>query len=359
MKNSMFKKAKMLLKDLIKNNFTESVSRDFQDTVAFYLSDEQKTQLQASGFFKRNFLKYGWLIKSLFQKLTLGRQVLLIIGLALIFSHTLYGSNTVQIPNNSFIGALFILFVLMLELKDKLIAKSELNEGRAVQNALMPQDKPEINGWDIWYYSQPANEVGGDLVDYIKISERRFALILADISGKGLGAALLMAKLQSIIRTLAPDFISLQELIYKVNSVFCRDSLKKSFASLFYLELEPGKSKIKWVNAGHLPPIYLGGTQLKEFPKGSLAIGLSGKAHYKEETTIVNTGDTILIYSDGLTEALDNKNEFFEKHLNHTLQNIADLSAQQTGEKIVASVDAFTGSVKMHDDLSLIVLKKS
>ena len=277
-----------------------------------------------------------------------------------MFSATfISGGNNVQIPNNTFIGALIILFILMLELKDKLMAKSELNEGKAVQEALMPDSDPEIEGWDVWFFSKPANEVGGDLVDYVKISAERFAFMLADISGKGLGAALLMAKLQSVIRTLAPDFSSLAGLVNKVNKVFYRDSLKKSFASLIYLELHPGSSVIKLVNAGHMPPFYISENNLATMSKGAPALGLTDNVSYKEEIIKLNPGDYLFVYSDGLTEAINTTGEFFEQKLEEILRDLSPLSAKECGEQIVAAVQDFIGIAKVHDDLSLLILKKT
>jgi len=122
-----------------------------------------------------------------------------------------------------------------LELKDKLHAKTELEEGRSVQNALMPEENPKVDGWDIWLYTRPANDVGGDLLDFTKISENNYGISLGDVAGKGLSAALLMAKLQSTIRAIVPDYISLSEFGNKLNHIFCRDSLPKLFSSLIYI----------------------------------------------------------------------------------------------------------------------------
>lgn len=353
---SIFKK---IFRTLFDSEFRLSVKADYVDAKAFYLDDQQKERLKEVGFIKRFFLSTWWLLKSLYEKLTPIRKILLILSLFFLFANTfLFSSNNVQIPNNTFIGAVIILFILMLELKDKLLAKDELNEGKAVQQALLPDSNPQIEGWDIWFISNPANEVGGDLVDYLKISAERFALMLADISGKGLGAALLMAKLQSIIRTLAPDFSSLSGLLNKVNKVFYRDSLKKSFASMIYLELHPQSSVIKFINAGHLPPIYISGSSLVEMPKGAQAIGLSANVSYKEEMIKLNSGDYLFVYSDGLTEAVNTKGEFFDQKLTEILPALSPMSARECGEEIVEAVEDFIGTAKMHDDLSLLVLKK-
>jgi len=293
---------KYLLKTFKQTDFVKTVKDDYKEIKDFYLEEHQKDHLLSVGYVKRFFLILWWLLKSLFTRLTPARQILLIIGLSMMFVFSIGGGN-VQVNNNHIIGALILLFILLLELKDKLLAKSELSEGHAVQKALLPQDIPQIPGWDVWFYSMPANDVGGDLVDYLKISDKRAAFILSDISGKGLGAALLMAKLQSIFRALAPDFDSPEKFISKINSVFFRDSLKQSFASLIYLEVEPDGEQIQLVNAGHLPPFHISVNAQKELPKGQRAIGLSEKVNFKRYSLPLKKNDILFIYSDGLTEA--------------------------------------------------------
>jgi len=143
------------------------------------------------------------------------------------------------------LSGIIFLFIIALELKDKLHAKSELEEGRAVQKALMPETIPDVAGWDIWLYTKPANDVCGDLLDFLKLSEEKVCISIGDVAGKGLSAALLMAKLQSTIRAIVPDYNSLMELGEKINRIFCRDSLPKLFASLVYVELDVTSGKIK------------------------------------------------------------------------------------------------------------------
>ena len=347
------------IKTIRESDFQKTLKSEYHELQEFYFEKQQRDHLLSVSIIKRFFLIIWWLLKSLFMRLTPVRKVLLILGLILLFSVSITGVGNVQVNNNSIIGASLLLFILLLELKDKLLARSELSEGRAVQNALLPQDIPQINGWDVWFYSMPANDVGGDLVDYIKISNQRFAFILSDISGKGLGAALLMAKLQSIFRALAPDYNSPTLFVSKINSVFYRDSLKKSFASLVYLEVQPGSDTIRFVNAGHLPPFHLSGRSIKELSKGERALGLSEKVDYKEHILTLAKGDLLFIYSDGLTEAINKDDEFFENRLKEILPVLPQLSAEKGGKWVVDVVEKYIGAAKVHDDLSLLILKKT
>src|SRR3989304_6127092 len=186
------------------------------------------------------------------------RRFFVLLGTILLLlgrSVSVNGANITT--NDSFLGGLLILFVLILELRDKLIAKSELEEGQKVQRALMPPENPAVDGWDIMLFTRSANDVSGDLVDFLKIKYDRIAITIADVAGKGLSAALLTAKLQATIRAYAEDSPKVSVLAKKTNHVFHRDSLPNIFASMIYLEISPSSNQIKFVNAGHFPPVII------------------------------------------------------------------------------------------------------
>ncbi|HES59728.1 MAG TPA: hypothetical protein ENO18_04780, partial [Caldithrix sp.] len=249
--------------------------------------------------------------------------------------------------------------IIMLELKDKLLAKTELSEGRSIQSALMPNQNPAIPGWDVWMYSRPANDVGGDLVDYLPLDSNKYGLSLADVSGKGLGAALFMAKLQATIRALAPDYTSLSQFISKLNQIFHRDTIANRFASLLYLQIEAKNSEIKYINAGHFPPLIIEANKIRELSKGDVALGLSPSSSYKEQSIILNENEIFFVYSDGLTEAMSESSVFFgEQRLKDLLLQLKKYPANYIGENILKQVDYFMGEKDPTDDLSMIILKK-
>ncbi|RKY93825.1 MAG: hypothetical protein DRQ13_08980, partial [Ignavibacteriae bacterium] len=216
----------------------------------------------------------------------------------------------------------------------KLHAKTELEEGRAVQKALMPEAIPEVAGWDIWLYTKPANDVGGDLLDFLKLSEDKVCISVGDVAGKGLSAALLMAKLQSTIRAIVPDYNSLVELGEKINRIFCRDSLPRLFASLIYLELNTQTGRIKVLNAGHLPPLLIHNNNVGKLKIKSPALGLIPDAIFNEQFVEINSQDYLVVYSDGLTEARNEVGEFFgDKRLEQLLSEVSNLSSEYLGKK--------------------------
>ena len=183
--------------------------------------------------------------------------------------------------------------------------------------------------------------------------------LFGDVAGKGLPAALLMAKLQSTLRALAVDEPSLAALGQKMNYLFCRDGLPNRFATLVYLEVTACSGSVRVLNAGHLPPIVLRGTCIEELPRGSMALGLMPEAIFSEAHVELADRDVLMVFSDGLTEAVNDRDEFFgDERLRARLPALAGLAARDLGTRVVTAVDEFVGDAKPHDDLSLIVLRR-
>lgn len=354
---------KTIVDDIKQGDLRKGIRRDYKDMKEFFLDDERKKRLRSMGWFKRWILTSWWLLKGLFFNLTPIRRLLFVLSVFLILTSrqvVIVGHGQAEVSTNlALLGGILLTFIIMLELKDKLLAKTELSEGRSIQSALMPNQNPEIPGWDVWIYSRPANDVGGDLVDYLPLDSNKFGLSLADVSGKGLGAALFMAKLQATIRAIAPDYKSLSDFVGKLNQIFHRDSIANRFASLLYLQIEAKNPNIKYINAGHFPPLIIEDNQIKELGKGDVALGLSAKSSYKEKSVALNENDIFFVYSDGLTEAMNESSEFFgEQRLKDLLNQLKKYPAIQIGESILKQVDYFMGEKDPTDDLSMIILKR-
>lgn len=351
---------KSVLSDLRWRDFKRTLRQELRDIYHFYLDKETKERLYEMGRLKKWIKQSYWILKSLILKLSPVRRVLLLISLILpIFYTRIQTSNLGVILDLRLISFLTLLLILMLELKDKLLARDELAAARAVQFALIPREYPEISGWEIWLFTRPANEVGGDLVDYLKVSEERWGLALGDVAGKGLGAALLMAKLQATLRALAPSFKSLTKLGAQLNTIFCRLGLPNRFVSLVYIELKPGSGRVRVLNAGHLPPIVLRHDSLTEMPRGSPALGIHPEASYHDQCIELKPDDLLLVYSDGLTEARNEQGEFFgDQRLHKLLAKLQGLSAEAVGARLMTEVNDFIGDARLSDDLSLLVLKR-
>ena len=342
-------------------SFHERVRREFKDLKDTMLTDEQRARLQRHWAPVRWVIGGFWLLRRLLISLTTTRRILLLIGLVLVLARVSVQGDHVNTDGGvGPAGLILILFVLMLELKDKLLAKHELEDGHAVQRALMPERSPAAPGWRLWLFSRPANEVGGDLVDFVRLGQGKSALVIGDVAGKGLKAALLTAKLQAIIRAFIPESPSLVDLVSRVNTVFRRDALPQVFASLACASIEDGKGSAEIVNAGHPPPLVVRRDSVEQMAKGGPALGLIDSARFSQQVVDLAPGEIILIYSDGLIETRNAAGEFFgEERLRTMLVSERESAAGELGERLVKACDRFQGDAPAHDDLSMVILQRS
>ncbi|HUI31379.1 MAG TPA: PP2C family protein-serine/threonine phosphatase [Candidatus Acidoferrales bacterium] len=352
---------KTIVSDFTEGNILESLRRDFKELYSFYIDGETQERLKSETRFKR-FVHASWyLLKNLILKLTPARRFLLLLSIAFfLFNDASISDKNFHISiHNNIISYFLLLLVLMLELKDKLLAHDELRIGRTVQKALLPEENPTLSGWSIWLFTRPANDVGGDLVDYVNLDGNRLGLALGDVAGKGLGAALLMSKLQSTLRAIAPDYESLSELGERINTIFCRDSLPNKFATLVYIELAENSGSVRLLNAGHLPPLVLRGSNLEELSRGAPALGLLKTSKFEEQKIEMNPGDLLVAYSDGVTEARNERDEFFgDQRLRSIIGKSAGISPDRVGERILENVERFVGEAPRSDDLSMVIIKR-
>ena len=345
---------KTIVDDISHGGFFANIKHEFKELREYMLTVERKDQLQKMNRVKRWFFITWWLLKSMFFKLTPTRRILLLAALIFLVQN----SQTAADNRSYIIGGLILIFIIMLELKDKLTAKEELEAGHAVQKALMPERSPKVPGWDLWLFTRSANEVGGDLLDFQKVTDDRYGFALGDVAGKGLKAALLSAKLQATLRALADDYPSLRELGIKFNKLFFRDRVPAIFASVVYAEIKPNDGLIRMFNAGHFQPIIVRSNSIEKMEKGGPALGIVPDAQYDEQKTILAIGDAIIFYSDGLSEARNQMGEDFgEKRLISLLPSLIQYSAEQIGERIISEIDRFVGKAKAHDDLTIAVSK--
>lgn len=350
-----------LWNDLHKGDLPRTFMQDMRDIYQFYIDKDQKKRLRQMGKIKGFFFLSWWILKSLFFKLTPLRRVLLVISLILSAQNNTYqiGDTNISIDFDM-IGRILLLLILLLELKDKLLAKNELAAGRSVQHSFIPEQAPSIPGWDIYLYSRTANDVGGDLIDYMNLEGETWGFAIGDVAGKGLGAALLMARMIATLRAVAPGQPSLSELCSAVNTIFCRDGIPSRFISLLYLHLQPSSGDIPFVNAGHMPPIIAGPDGVRELGKGSPAIGLTNHAVFHQSSLSLHAGEFLVLYSDGVIDAVNSRGDFFgpERFL-QLLESIPSLSAREAGETILHTIDRFAGSARQSDDISILLLKRT
>jgi sigma-B regulation protein RsbU (phosphoserine phosphatase) len=249
---------------------------------------------------------------------------------------------------------------------DKGRMERELHMARKVQASLLPQQKPELIGWEFADRWEPAREVGGDYYDYIPIKEGCLGVLIADVTDKGMPAALFMASVRSIMRARMPDALSPAEGMTKVNQFLCAESEDGLFVSMFYAQIDLTQGEVTYVNAGHNPPLLyqrLGQDQNFRLIKLSctgMQLGVEPDASYSQNSISLNPGDFILLYTDGVTEAIDHQNdEFGMERLQKTVVTSPYSSANDLLFSVQQAIDDFTGPTTPFDDITMLVVKRT
>lgn len=238
--------------------------------------------------------------------------------------------------------------------------EEELKIANDIQTRLLPKTNPQINGFDIAGKSVPAKEVGGDYYDFLSINQNNTVICLGDISGKGMPAALLAANLQATLRGLAQFSSSASECLNRANELLYRCTDKQMHATLFYGILNSSKNIFHFSNAGHNPPMLINSVKkVIRLTKGGTVLGFMEDFQFEEDFINLKKDDTIIIYSDGITEALNEKDEEFgEEKLLALLKKNHKATAEVLIEKVFEAVKIFVQDVKQSDDITIVVIKK-
>src|ERR1700730_7255541 len=245
-------------------------------------------------------------------------------------------------------------------LEAKRHAEQELEIARQVQFRLFPQEKPSSPTLDYAGVCIQARTVGGDYYDFLELSENRLALVVADISGKGMGAALLMANLQANLRSqqLSADGRT-DQLLNSVNRLLFRNSDPASYATLFFAEFDVGSARLRYANCGHVPAVLVRANgDLERLAPTCTVLGLFKDWNCVMAETSLGEGDVLALCTDGVTEAMNEAGEDFgESGLIDALRRNISMSAEELAQTIAHDAVRFSGSVQQ-DDITLIVAKR-
>lgn len=238
--------------------------------------------------------------------------------------------------------------------------EEEYRMAKEIQLNILPKQIPSINGYDIFAINIPAREVGGDYYDFIKLPGDKIAFCLGDITGKGLPAAMLMANLQATLRGQALTQKNVSDNIKNSNILLFNSTAENRFATLFYGELDFVNHTITYCNAGHDAPISILQKKIIRLNEGGLLMGCFDFAEYEQVSKRIESGELLLIYSDGITEAMNASNlEFGEEKLLDILKSNLNLSAKELTEMIIAEVKSHSSRVEQSDDITLMVIKRN
>ena len=238
--------------------------------------------------------------------------------------------------------------------------EEEMRLARRIQERLLPRELPSVAGLEVASLAIPSRHVGGDYFDVIRLDEHRLLAAVADVTGKGVPASLLMANLQACLHVLEPMDMTIEEAASQINRVICENTEADKFITFFYGIYNARSRTFQYVNAGHNPPLLLRkGDGFERLEVGGLLFGVMSGAPYERGEVTVEAGDLIAMYTDGVTEAADaDGEEFGEERLIDLLRTHRAATSQQIVDIVNRTIREFTGSpALLQDDLTIVVLK--
>jgi phosphoserine phosphatase RsbU/P len=346
--------------------------KDARSSYRLYSAGLDKLQAEPSR------VKRGWrFAKAMFwailEKLTPARRVLVLLGLILLFVPSggfSYEDHAGHLDIHEFDvhvwGGLLLLLVLLLELADRVVMKRDLEIAKDIQAWMLPGAPLQIPGYQIAYATQPANTVAGDYYDVIlrpgrEPSADRILFVVADVAGKSIPAAMVMATFQASLRTLSTSGIALAELVTGVNHYTCSNSQGGArYTTAFFAELDPATGDVVYINAGHNVPILRKKSgAVERLEVGGMPIGIFAESAYQVGTTRLEAGDWLVIFTDGVVEAENAKEEEYgERALLRLVDRESASTPAELLQRLWANVDLFVGNTPQHDDITCLLLKR-
>jgi len=304
------------------------------------------------------------------EKLSPARRILLLLALVLMFlpgtawhwktGHSDVGFST---PDLRLYGGVLMFALLMMEVGDRVVMKRDLQIAKEIQAWLLPARAPEVPGLQVAFATKPANTVAGDYYDVFArpgTEGRTYLMAVADVAGKSVPAAMLMATFQASLKTLSDTPGPLTELVARMNRYACSNSQNgRRFTTALIAEYEPATRRLTYVNAGHNNPIVLRRSgAVERLDAGGMPLGIMDGAPYQSGTVTLEAGDWLVAFTDGVVEAENpGQQEYGEERLMTMLRWGMNLAPQVLLDYLLADVDRFEANAPQHDDITLVMVK--
>jgi len=311
--------------------------------------------------------QYFWAI---IEKLSPARRVLLLIALVLIIIpgwewtwETQSGTAKVFALDTHFYGGLLMFVLLVLEVGDRVVMKRDLQIAKEIQTWLLPAQPPQVPGLEIAFATRPANTVAGDYYDVFARPIpgcNTFLIAIADVAGKSIPAAMLMATFQASLRTLSSTPGSLVDLVRRMDRYACTNSQNgRRFTTAFIAEFDPGPRRLTYINAGHNDPILRRQSGVIErLAIGGLPLGIIEDAPYQSGEVTIQPGDWLALFTDGVIEAENSaQQEYGEQRFLAMLHSGVMLAPAMLLNSIMIDLDRFVGNAPQHDDITCMLLR--
>jgi phosphoserine phosphatase RsbU/P len=352
------------------NQLWNQFQLDARSSYRLYSKDIDASRTE--GISKR---KHWWnLTKQLFwailEKLSPARRVLLLVALLLIILNpellwtSKEGTHVIGFDLRLW-GGLLMFVLLMLEVADRVVMKRDLEIAREIQMWLLPLNPPAVPGLEIAFATRPANTVAGDYYDVFARAgpeggNENYLLVVADVAGKSIPAALLMATFQASLKTLSTTPMSLGRLVERINHYMCTNSQNGSrFTTAFLGEYDPAERTLTYINAGHNPPMLRRAAGIIErLEAGGLPFGIQDSTFYQTGAVVLQSGDWLVIFTDGVVEAVNDRDEEFGEHRLITVINGGtETSPSELLSRVMVNLDFYVGTTPQHDDITCMLVK--
>jgi phosphoserine phosphatase RsbU/P len=347
-------------------------SADAQASYGFYGKDLDWEKVNELSRWKRPFHVAKHFFWALVMKMTPARRVLLFVALLMLIlsSPKFYVGHSFTFDfNMDGLAALCFLLLLSLELADKVTMKRDLEIAREIQSWLVPAKPPAVSGANIGFHTRPQNSVAGDYYDAFYPLEDaaqggKLFLVIADVAGKSVPAALLMATFQASLRTIAGENVPLNELVLRLNRYACEHSLDgQRFTTAVLAEYDPATRRMTYVNAGHNAPVirrYTGNANpgIERLEVGGMPLGISPDAQFETGSAELAPRDALILFTDGVIEAFNQRGEEFgDPRWIAAVRNLPDWDAPRSLQFLMQRVDEFVGATRQSDDITCLVLR--
>jgi sigma-B regulation protein RsbU (phosphoserine phosphatase) len=249
----------------------------------------------------------------------------------------------------------------------KLMAQQTMNQelvnAGKIQSSILPSQPPIIKGWNLTATLEPARQTSGDFFDFIPLANGNLGIVIADVTDKGIGAALFMALSNTLMRTYATQYPALPAFaVHAVNRRILTDTGGGMFVTLFYGVLEPDTGRLRYVNAGHNPPYLVSvqkGKPVDRLTKTGMALGVSDEVTWQQKIIRMIPGDLLLLYTDGITEAQNRYGEYFgEQRLQEIARRKRGCLASELQKSVIEELNNFSGDTPRQDDVTIMVVAR-
>ena len=353
------------------NELWNQFQADARSSYRLYSQDVDSTRTAGVSKRKHFFNVARQFFWAMLEKLTPARRVLLLLALVFLFTNIggsgqdNTGGARVFWFSGSFWGGLLLLVLVILEVADRVVMKRDLQIAKEIQAWLLPASPPAVPGLEIAFATRPANTVAGDYYDVFArpgsgSSGETFLIAVADVAGKSIPAAMLMATFQASLKTLSTTPGSLVELVGRMNAYACSNSQNgRRFTTTFIAEYDPVLRTLSYVNAGHNNPILRRQTgNIERLQIGGVPLGILENAPYESGSVTLQTGDWLVIFTDGVVEAENQQQEEYgEARLFGVLHAGLTYAPAALLNYILSDLDRFVANAPQHDDVTLMLLR--